>query len=39
MFAHSIPRYMVEQYLEMDEAPEIPLDYHDGQIFPLAEAP
>jgi Uma2 family endonuclease len=25
----------VEEYLEMDEASEIPLEYHDGQIFPL----
>jgi len=35
MSAHSIPRYTVEEYLEMDGASEIPLEYHDGQIFPL----
>jgi Uma2 family endonuclease len=38
MSAHSIPNYTVEQYLEMDEAAEYPLEYHDGEIFPLAEA-
>jgi Uma2 family endonuclease len=38
MSAHSIPNYTVEQYLEMDEAAEYPLEYYDGQIFPLAEA-
>ena len=38
MSAHSIPRYTVEQYLEMDEAAEYPLEYYDGQIFPVAEA-
>jgi Uma2 family endonuclease len=38
MSAHSIPHYTVEQYLEMDEAAEYPLEYYDGQIFPLAEA-
>lgn len=37
MSAHSIPNYTVEQYLEMDEAAEYPLEYYDGQIFPLAE--
>jgi Uma2 family endonuclease len=38
MSAHSIPNYTVEQYLEMDEAAEHPLEYHDGEVFPLAEA-
>jgi Uma2 family endonuclease len=38
MSAHAIPNYTVEQYLEMDEAAEYPLEYYDGQIFPLAEA-
>jgi Uma2 family endonuclease len=38
MSAHSIPHFTVEQYLEMDEAAEYPLEYHDGEIFPLAEA-
>jgi Uma2 family endonuclease len=38
MSAHSIPHFTVEQYLEMDEAGEFRLEYHDGQLFPLAEA-
>jgi Uma2 family endonuclease len=38
MSAHSIPHFTVEQYLEMDEAGDYRLEYHDGQLFPLAEA-
>jgi Uma2 family endonuclease len=38
MSAHSIPHFTVEEYLEMDEAGEFRLEYHDGQLFPLAEA-
>ncbi|HEY6344174.1 MAG TPA: hypothetical protein VIY49_22000 [Bryobacteraceae bacterium] len=38
MSAHSIPHFTVEEYLEMDEAGECRLEYHDGQLFPLADA-
>lgn len=37
MLAHSIRNHTVEQYLEMDEAAEYPLEYYDEQIVPLGE--
>ncbi|MBI4903675.1 MAG: Uma2 family endonuclease [Acidobacteria bacterium] len=35
MSALSVPRFSVEEYLAADEASEFPLEYHDGEIFPI----
>ncbi|MBL8174052.1 MAG: Uma2 family endonuclease [Bryobacterales bacterium] len=38
MGALPVPKMTVKEYLEADQASERPLEYHDGEIFPLAEA-
>lgn len=36
MGAFPKPTVSVEDYLEMDRGSEIPLEYHDGEVFPIA---
>ena len=38
MSAFAVGKITVEEYFAMDEASEIPLEYHDGEIFPVVEA-
>ncbi|MBS1829508.1 MAG: Uma2 family endonuclease [Acidobacteria bacterium] len=38
MGALPVPRMTVEEYLAADQTSERPLEYHDGEVFPLAEA-
>ena len=38
MNALPIPRLSVEEYLAADLVSDRPLEYHDGEIFPIAEA-
>lgn len=38
MGALPVPKLTVEEYIEADQVSDRPLEYHDGEIFPLAEA-
>ncbi|MFN7931718.1 MAG: Uma2 family endonuclease [Bryobacteraceae bacterium] len=38
MGAMPVPRMTVKEYLEADQVSDRPLEYHDGEIFPLAES-
>lgn len=33
-----VPKLTVKEYIEADQVSDRPLEYHDGEIFPLAEA-
>ena len=35
MGAFPKPRMSVEEYLELDRHSEVPLEYHDGEVFPI----
>lgn len=35
MGAFPQPRVSVEEYLELDRRSEVPLEYHDGEVFPI----
>ena len=38
MSAFAVGKLTVEEYFKMDESSETPLEYYDGEIFPIAEA-
>ena len=38
MSAFAVGKITVEEYFAMDESSEVPLEYHDGEIFPVVEA-
>jgi Uma2 family endonuclease len=36
MSAIPLPRFSVDEYLEMDRRSDLPLEYHEGEVFPIA---
>jgi len=38
MSTSPIPRVTLEEYFEMDRRSEVPLEYHDGEVFPIEGA-
>ena len=36
MSALSVPKLSVEEYLALDRVAEVPCEYHDGEMFPIA---